>query len=182
MFDIDEMYWTFCSLLKLAMSYFSGMSKFRNLPLHRGRIYRTLTSLTSFLITQICVATTWQWSFYLISITTPDWMGLWITKQIDFKLQTSLVCKKEKTTSYEKSLLGDVLKKNFLKNFTKFTKILGSPILGSFFKKSLEIDRKFCRKPPVLESSLIKLQSPRTATSLKRDSSTGYFQWNLRNF
>ena len=36
-------------------------------------------------------------------------------------MQTSLICKKEKTTSWEKWLLGGVLQKSFPKNFTKFT-------------------------------------------------------------
>ena len=34
----------------------------------------------------------------------------------------------------------------------------------------------------MLESSLIKLKVPRTATLLKRDSNTGFFLWNLRIF
>ena len=35
--------WTFCYLLKLAISYFSDMWKLQDLPLHKRRIYRTLT-------------------------------------------------------------------------------------------------------------------------------------------
>ena len=61
------------------------MWKFHYLPLHKMRIYPTLLSYSvlPFLFTSIasvgtCVARSWQWSFHLISITTPDWMGLWI--------------------------------------------------------------------------------------------------------
>ena len=43
------------------------------------------------------------------------------TKWIDFRLQTSLICKRKKTTSYEKWLLGGVLQNSFPKNFSKFT-------------------------------------------------------------
>ena len=32
--------WTFCSLLKSAISYYSGLWKFRNLPLHLPQIYQ----------------------------------------------------------------------------------------------------------------------------------------------
>ena len=67
-------------------------------------------------------ATTSQWSFHLISITTPDWTGLSIPyPNLPSLHQTSLICKKEKTTSCEKWLLGGVLQKSFPKNFTKFT-------------------------------------------------------------
>ena len=41
---------------------------------------------------------------------------------------------------------------------------------------------KFHRKTPVSESSLIKLQALRTPSLLKRDSNTGFFPRNLRNF
>ena len=77
------------------------------------------------------MATTWQWSFHLISITTPDWTGLWIPSpnlplphQINwFKLQTPLICKKEKNNiiSCEMWLLEGVPQKIFPKNFTRFT-------------------------------------------------------------
>ena len=39
-----------------------------------------------------------------------------------------------------------------------------------------------CRKKPVLESLLIKLQAFRPATLLKRDPNTGVYLWILRNF
>ena len=38
--------WTFCLLLKLAIFYFSYMRKLRHLPLHKRRIYRTLTNFS----------------------------------------------------------------------------------------------------------------------------------------
>ena len=44
------------------------------------------------------------------------------------------------------------------------------------------IIHKIHRKTPVLKSSLLKLHALRTVTLLKRDSNTGYFLWNLRNF
>ena len=117
-----EKSWTFYEPLKLATSYFSGMWKFRYLQLHKWRIYPTLTSLSA-----VPFFSLFQWSFHLISITTQDWTGLWISSpnlsllhQTNwFRLQTSLICKKEKKASCEKWLLGGVLQK---KN-TKFTKI-----------------------------------------------------------
>ena len=53
------------------------------------------------------MATTWQWRFRRISITAKNWTGLWIPSPnlpllyqmnqiIDFRLQTSLICKKGK--------------------------------------------------------------------------------------
>ena len=47
--------WAFCYLLKLAISYFSDMWTFRDLPLHKRRIYPTLTnfSVLTFLPIQI---------------------------------------------------------------------------------------------------------------------------------
>ena len=38
--------WSFCYLLKLAISHFSRMWKFRDLPWHETRIHLTLTSFT----------------------------------------------------------------------------------------------------------------------------------------
>ena len=76
------------------------------------------------------MVTTWQWSFHLISITAPveracEFLLLIFhcsTKWNDFKLQTSLIWKKEKIASCGKCLLGVALQKSFHKSFTKFTK------------------------------------------------------------
>ena len=98
------------------------MWKLCNLPLPKRKIYSTLISFSvpSFLsLTMPKSVHGWP----------PHWTGLWIPSpnlslphQINwFKLQTSLICKKEKATSYEKWLLGGVLQKKISKNFTKFT-------------------------------------------------------------
>ena len=66
-------------------------------------------------------ATTSQWSFHLISITTPDSTGLSIHyPNLTSHHQISPIYKKEKETSFEKWLLQGVLQKSFHKNFTKF--------------------------------------------------------------
>ena len=102
-------------LLTIIISYyyFSGTWKFRNLPLQKRWIYPTLTSfsvlpfLSLSMAKSVYVATTWQWSFHLISITTPDWTGLWISShnlpllhQINWFYAANLTdLQKRKTTS-----------------------------------------------------------------------------------
>ena len=150
-----EKSWTFYEPLKLATSYFSGMWKFRYLQLHKWRIYPTLTSLSA-----VPFFPLFQWSFHLISITTQDWTGLWISspnlsllhQPNWFRLQTSLICKKEKKASCEKWLLGGVLLKKTHKIHKNFTKHI--------------------EKIPVLEplSNTVKgLQAIMLETLLKRD-------------
>ena len=97
--------------MKLAISYFSGIWKFCDLPLHKRRINPNLTNssvLPSLPPLQLleCLSwymwtITWQWNFHLISVTIQDWTGLCdfllliyrcSTKVIDFRLQASLIC------------------------------------------------------------------------------------------
>ena len=112
------------------------MWKFCNLPLHNRKIYTTLTSFSVLPFILLPVPRSvhvWPQIGNELSTWFP-WLH-WIegtcqfliiiyhcsTKQIDFKMQTSMICKKEKATSCEKWLLGGVLQKRFSKNFTNFT-------------------------------------------------------------
>ena len=91
-------------------------------------IFRSSFSSTSNVCFQIgrCVATTWQWSFHLISKTTQDWKDVWIpSPNLASLRQTNwfywFVKREKKTTSSENWLLGSLLQKSFPKSFTKFT-------------------------------------------------------------
>ena len=91
-------------------------------------IFRSSFSSTSNVYFQIgrCVATTWQWSFHLISKTTQDCKDVWIpSPNLALLRQTNwfywFVKREKKTTSCENWLLGSLLQKSFPKSFTKFT-------------------------------------------------------------
>ena len=115
------------------------MWKVRGLPWHERRIYHTLTSISVFPFFQLfqlleCL------SGYMcgdnVTIKFPpdfhNYTGLkgfvncfpWFTiatpNELILRLQTSLICKRKKTTC-EKWLLGGVLQNSLSKNFSKFT-------------------------------------------------------------
>ena len=76
------------------------------------------------------------------------------TRSINFRLQTSLISKKEKeTTSCEKRLLGGILQKSFPKYFLKIYR---------------EIPVRWC-----LSNNVKNFQGVRLATLLKKDPLTG---------
>ena len=93
------------------------------------------------------MATTWKWSFHLISKTTQDWKGCEFllliyhcsTKQIDFRLQTSLICKKKKTTTCEKWLQGVFCKKAFLKISANSQRNTFLTLLNAFRPSGLQL-------------------------------------------
>ena len=116
------------------------MWKVRGLPWHERRIYYKLTNFLVFSFFQLlqlleCLSG-YMCGDNLAMKIPPDFHNytglnrlvnsfLWFTNAppngIDFKLQTSMIWKREKKTSCEKRLLGGALQTNFPKNFPKFT-------------------------------------------------------------
>ena len=104
------------------------------------------------------MATTWKRSFLLTSITTQNWMGLWIpspsllcsTKYINFSLQPSLICQKRKKE--KKNMRWEVVARCSAKTspwkFHKFYREI--PVLESSFRRSSRPE-VFCKKE-VLEN------------------------------
>ena len=102
------------------------MWEVRDLPWDKGRIYPTLTSFLALaflpLLQLLECLSGYMCGNNLTMKFPPEFLPLiyhCCTKWTDLRLQTSLICKKEKTTSFEKWLLGFVLQKIFPKKFLR---------------------------------------------------------------
>ena len=124
------------------------MWKVRGLPWHERRIYYKLTSFSVFPFFQLSFNFSFQLLFKFLPLTYHC-----STTWIDFRLQTSLICKNEKKkTSSEKWLLGGVLQNSFPKNLSKFT------------------EKYLCGS---LSNTAKSFHAVRLATFLKKDPLTG---------
>ena len=95
------------------------------------------------------------YTFYLLLITVFPWQVLVIIHIYRYNSEYKLIrCENHKSSQWRWSV-----KEGSYKNFAKFT---GKHLYWSLF--------------------LIKLQTFRSTTLLKRDSNTGVFLWNLQNF
>ena len=111
-----------------------------------------------------CVATTWQWSFHLISITTQDRTSLWIPSpnlpllhQINWFSAANLT---DLQKGKESSIMWEVVARCFTKNLSK-----------KFLKIRREIHVYLCDS--LFLNTVKSLQAVMLVILLKRDPRTG---------
>ena len=99
------------------------------------------------------MATTWQWSFHLIPITTPDWTGLWIPSlNLSLFHQISLIAERTKNNIMWEVVARRCSAKNFSEKFHKIHwKYLCYSLFLILLKAFRPSDMQFyCRETPAL--------------------------------